>query len=375
MTHLSITPPSHNNNLTALRWIAALLVLYGHAFVFLGLPEPVFLDWQHMGHLGILIFFSISGYLVAQSWENDKNIIRFIQRRALRIFPGLIACILITVFALGPILTNLTLHDYIFNDQVFDYLKNIVLYINFNLPGVFIYNHYPNAVNGSLWSLPIEFFLYITLAIFGLFRFQKLMAIIVVLSFMAITKLWAMQAPDPFVVYRSDVRQIAWLGIYFWIGIIFFKFGIKRYFSQTNTFIAIILWLSLSRWPEIFTMASWIIIPFLALSFGLTNDNYITKMTRYDYSYGIYIYAFPIQQTVVSIFPEISILPYLLTTGIATIIFAGLSWHLIEKPAMTLKPRHHKPPQVENSADREAIEDRPHFPTTLSRPTRKNGQK
>ena len=64
-----VTPaPDHHNNLTALRWFAAGLVLYGHAFVFLGLPEPLFLQWVPMGPLGVYIFFAISGYLVAQSW-------------------------------------------------------------------------------------------------------------------------------------------------------------------------------------------------------------------------------------------------------------------------------------------------------------------
>ena len=85
-----MVPTDHHNNLTALRWFAAGLVLYGHAFVFLGLPEPLFLQWASMGPLGVYIFFAISGYLVAQSWQRDPSLPRFLAKRILRIFPGLL---------------------------------------------------------------------------------------------------------------------------------------------------------------------------------------------------------------------------------------------------------------------------------------------
>ena len=70
----------HSDNLTALRWMAASMVLFGHAFVFLGLPEPLFLQWVPMGPLGVYIFFAISGYLVAQSWDRDPHVLRFLAK-------------------------------------------------------------------------------------------------------------------------------------------------------------------------------------------------------------------------------------------------------------------------------------------------------
>jgi len=103
------------NNLTALRWLAASLVLYGHSFVFLGLPEPLFLQWVPLGPLGVYIFFAISGYLVSQSWDRDPHLFRFLQRRALRIFPGLAVCTILCVMVLGPLLTTLDLKTYFSN--------------------------------------------------------------------------------------------------------------------------------------------------------------------------------------------------------------------------------------------------------------------
>ena len=78
------------NNLNFVRLFGASLVLYGHSFVFLGLPEPLFLSLQPLGALGVLIFFTISGYLITESWDRDPNLSRFIARRMLRIFPALV---------------------------------------------------------------------------------------------------------------------------------------------------------------------------------------------------------------------------------------------------------------------------------------------
>lgn len=109
---------SHNikvnpNNLDAVRLAAAGMVLFGHSFVFLGQREPLFLSWLPLGPLGVYIFFTISGYLVSESWHRDPHLLRFFQRRLLRILPGLAICIALTVLVLGPLLTTLPLNDYL----------------------------------------------------------------------------------------------------------------------------------------------------------------------------------------------------------------------------------------------------------------------
>lgn len=143
------------------------MVLYGHSFVLLGLREPLFMSWLPLGPLGVFIFFTISGYLVSESWDRDPHLLRFFQRRLLRILPGLAVCVLLTVGVLGPLLTTLPLADYFSNPHTLGYLRTIGLYITYYLPGVFDGNRYPNAVNGSLWSLPVEFLMYIVVALVG----------------------------------------------------------------------------------------------------------------------------------------------------------------------------------------------------------------
>ncbi|HJT97764.1 MAG TPA: hypothetical protein VJ696_05560, partial [Rhodanobacteraceae bacterium] len=58
-----------------------------------------------------------------------------------------------------------------------------------------------------------------------------------------------------------------------------------------------------------------------------------------DYSYGIYLWAFPMQQVAASLAPS---LPSLLNTVagfVGALPLAVASWHLIEKPALRLKQR------------------------------------
>lgn len=125
----------HKNNLDAVRMGAAMLVLVGHSYALNGLREHVFLSWLPLGPLGVYIFFTISGYLVIESWRRDPHLGRFLVRRALRILPGLMVCVLLSVLVLGPSLTSLPLGAYFRHDLVTLYVWNIVLYPVYHLPG------------------------------------------------------------------------------------------------------------------------------------------------------------------------------------------------------------------------------------------------
>ena len=341
----AVAGTDHHNNLTALRWFAACLVLYGHAFVFLGLPEPLFLQWVPMGPLGVYIFFAISGFLVAQSWQRDASVPRFLAKRALRIFPGLLVCTLLSVLVLGPWLTTLDLATYWRNEHTRGYFSNVALYMTYHLPGVFAQNKLPHAVNGSLWSLPVEFFMYLLLALLGLMgawlqnpKAGKWLTGFVTLAFMWMVAQWALPSTEALVVYRTDLRQIPLCGVYFMVGACLFQFNAAKYFSLSNVVLAFTAWLCLGHWPQLFAMAAWVVLPFVVLAFGLARQAWLIKWHSRDYSYGIYIYAFPVQQTLVSFWPQMPLLAYLLSTLVITVALAATSWHFVEKPALQLKP-------------------------------------
>ena len=339
----------HRNNLTALRWFAACLVLYGHAHAFLGLPEVLFMQIVPMGLLGVYIFFAISGYLVAQSWSRDPHVLRFMAKRALRIFPGLVVCTLLSVLVLGPLLTSLDANAYWQNEHTLGYLSNIALYISYHLPGVFANNAWPHAVNGSLWSLPVEFFMYLLLALIGLvgalvqaaLNMQRATAWLVggmSLLFIALAALWALPTQEAMVVYRTDLRHIPMCGVYFMVGASLYCFQWEKHFTLSNVLLALVAWLSLSHRTQWFAMASWLVLPFVVMAFGLAQHPWLVRMHTRDYSYGIYIYAFPVQQTVASFWPQMPLPAYLLSTFVITVALAATSWHFVEKPALKYKP-------------------------------------
>ena len=352
----AITAADHRNNLTALRWFAACLVLYGHAFVFLGLPEPLFLHWVPMGPLGVYIFFAISGYLVAQSWQRDSSVPRFLAKRALRIFPGLLVCTLLSVLVLGPWLTTLDMATYWRNEHTRGYFTNMALYMTYHLPGVFEQNKLPHAVNGSLWSLPVEFFMYLLLALLGVLatwfqknkadsetsqepsKFSQWLTVVATGCLMGLAALWALPSTEAWVVYRTELRQIPLCGVYFMVGASLFQFKLSKYFTPSNVVLALVLWLCLSPEPQLFAMASWVVIPFVVLAFGLAQHPWLSRWHARDYSYGIYIYAFPAQQTWVFFWTQMPLPTYLLCTFLTTLVLAALSWHFVEKPALILKP-------------------------------------
>lgn len=332
------TTAPNSNNLTALRWLAALMVLYGHAFVFLGQHEPLFLGMMPLGPLGVWIFFAISGYLIMQSWTHDPHLLRFLLKRALRIFPALTVCILLSIFVLGPSLTTLDMAAYFKSPITWGYLDNIWLYITYQLPGVFATNKVPHAVNGSLWSLPVEFFMYLVVALLGLLKAPRWAWAILALVFIAVSITWARVSPDMLVIYRTDVRQVVICGTYFVVGAAFYRYQMARFFNLSSVGALTVLWLCLSVSPDLFILGSWFILPFITLGFGLANGAWLSKLTRYDYSYGIYIYAFPVQQSLIYLYPQQTLSEHLLTAGPITILLAGLSWHLIEKRALSYKP-------------------------------------
>lgn len=328
------------NNLNFLRLVGACLVLYGHSYVFMGLAKPLFLSWLPMGPLGVYIFFTISGYLIAASWDHDPHWFRFMARRALRIFPALVVCITLTVFVLGPLLTSVSLREYFSNQHTWGYFRNIAMYISYYLPGVFEQSRVPNAVNGSLWTLPVEFFMYITLSLIGLVKGNRwAFAAIAVLSIL-LTVFWARRSSEMLVFYASDLRQVFFYGTYFWVGAVFYKFNLARYFSISVVSVACILMLCLEPFTYWLSLASWVLLPTVVLAFGLAYSpalNWVTS--KGDYSYGIYIYAFPTQQALASLYPDMSIHWYVFMCLLGTLPLAMLSWHFIEQPALRLKPR------------------------------------
>ena len=339
---------SRLNNFDQVRLFGALLVIYGHAYPLTGAVSPGFAG-NDIATIGVKIFFSISGYLVAQSWLRDPNVARFLLRRALRIFPALIVIVLLSAFVMGPILTRFSLSEYFSNQHSYLYLRNIALYIVYYLPGLFETNVYPGAVNGSLWSLPAEFMMYLLtpILIAGATVVGGRTAFAVVAGAFIAVAFWLTSIGPQFryVVYATDLWSALSVAPYFLMGMLYAVCGLDRtlniYLGAAGLF-ALAAFETNAAVKEAALLA---ILPYFSLSFGTGFVPLLRRITRgNDLSYGLFLCGFPVEQ--VLRFELGGLIGPWKTFVLATIICTGLayvSWNFIEKPALNRKPRTRSP--------------------------------
>jgi peptidoglycan/LPS O-acetylase OafA/YrhL len=330
----------HDNNFNSLRLIAAYLVFYSHSFLLKPIPKPetpYFLGLFDFGIIGVYIFFCISGYLVSKSWDNDQNIRRFLIKRILRIFPGLIIVILLCTFILGPIFTNLSIKSYFNSQLTWKYLTNIFLFRAYNLPGVFETNFHPYTINGSLWSLKVEFIMYIMLPFLSLLTKNIYYNIFIAFTFILLNINGEIIFNKFLINYERSLLEFPKCASYFWIGVCINRFKLEKYFTISNLCLLMFFILVGSNYHVLLPLIVILYISVISISFGSAKSIILIKITKNDYSYGIYIYSFPVQQTISSISPNISFINYLIITSLITLLFSIFSWHFIEKPMLKLK--------------------------------------
>lgn len=331
---------NRRNNFTSLRILFAWAVLFGHSFAVTGQKElnpirPFFEGSIWIGEIAVSGFFAISGYLVTASFVR-RGLLDYTVSRMLRIYPALVVCVFLSVFALGLAMTTLGGQEYLAHPQTWDYLWNSTALFRptYRLPGVF--EGLPRmGVNGSLWTLPAEVSCYIVLALIGFFgllrsRFLANVAIVAILLF----------GLEHFSQLPMIGRIHRWAdpALYFLLGVAFF---INResipLTGRLAVLSALVFYFALGEpwFGKVAPMALVYLIFFLAYRTPYLNvDGRIG-----DPSYGIYIYAWPVQQTLVTLFPEEG--PYFNTMAatVITVTLAMLSWRLLEKPALGLKGR------------------------------------
>ena len=342
---------SRRNNFNALRLIAATMVLVSHCFTLTGRTEPLgSLSGQTMGEVGVSIFFAISGFLIAKSWSTDPAPRRYALKRALRLLPALVVAVLVTALIVGAAVTTLSPASYFANAGVYRYIaENSVLdTINGRLPGVFVHNVYPAAVNGSLWTLPVEAIAYVGAAVLGVVGALNRRWMLAVMSFAVlfvvstpIVTSSSLQLPG---AAAGDLGDVLYLGALFNAGVLLYVFRDRVVLRWDIAAGLLILWIAASG-TEWVRAAAIIAIPYLALILAYRTPRSVSVITRPgDLSYGIYVYAFPAQQVAAYAFgPKLG--PFAMFGVVAVPVYAVafLSWRLIEAPALRLKPRAARP--------------------------------
>ena len=329
------------NNLNFLRMILASIVLISHSWAIARGPaelEPLAAYFGiTLGTFGVYGFFLLSGILVTQSFFRRHDLAMFIAARGLRIYPGLATTLIISTFILGPFITTLPIAEYFAAPQTWLFvLHNLSLVKMQNgLPGVFEHVPFGQAVNGSLWTLFYEVTCYALLAIaaaLGVFR--NFRVTLVTLAFAGIM----------FFIgncFKSDLGiRLAYfedLAPFFVLGIAVYILRSHLRLSVTVAILAMMLTvpaaLITGLMPPMLIAASYAIF-----TFGYQKTPILSLYNRLgDYSYGTYIYAFPVQQTLAHILPGIPPVKLAVAALPITLFLAVLSWRFVERPALALK--------------------------------------
>ena len=277
------------------------------------------------------MFFSLSGFLVAGSLERSKTVFSFLYLRAIRIFPALVVETTLSALILGPIFTTFSLGAY-FSDASFrHYFLNITGNIHYFLPGVFSNNPLPRIVNYQLWTIPFELQSYIAaafLAIFGLHRKRSLFLVAVVFLQLVFVGKALVSGGIP----ENVSGKI--LVLCFLFGMTLYLFREKVLWHPVLALACLVLATILFYIP---VGGYFISLPaaYLTIYLGLLNPRKIGLLNTGDYSYGIYLYGFAIQQAVAAFMPRAH-------NGAVSLLVAGpliagvafLSWHGVEKHAL-----------------------------------------
>lgn len=343
---LSELTTNRNNNFNLIRFIAAFLVLYSHSFAIATgdtllepLRDSLGMSW---GTIAVDVFFVTSGFLICASFFNRREILAFAWARILRIFPALIVAIFFCVFVIGSWFTTLSLPEYLTSLGTYKFLvQNVVLLlgIEYKLPGVFESNPFQYAVNGSLWTLPYELKMYILLALVltvlatleKRFRFS-IRFILVGIGCLALL----LNIYDHF----DSLTDSHFLRLFtmFFVGAAYY---LNRNVIVMNTklFLICLVVLGLSAFNQSsFLIVYLMTLPYVILFLAYCPSGKLLEFNKIgDYSYGLYVYAFPVQQALVAIKPGIGIYEMIYYTTAITFLLAFLSWHIVEKQALKLK--------------------------------------
>jgi peptidoglycan/LPS O-acetylase OafA/YrhL len=342
---------SRDNAFDALRLFAAILVLISHSFALTALGEPR-LGSTSLGVIGVEIFFTISGFLVIRSWLSQPHLGAFVIKRALRIVPALVVCLVASAYLLGPLVTDQGTGRYLGSSEPARYVADSLVaigsggtvdHVAYELPGAFADNPH-QAVNGSLWTLPIEIRAYYLLALLGLLGLfaRGLPALaacgLAGLAVMGVADSWGPVADlvEPVIAQEETLLLLT----------VFATSSLLYLHRERVPLRPVLAALALAGWVALsFTAlsgpATALLLPYAVLYAAYRLPAAARRLTAHgDVSYGVYLLAFPIQQVMVLLLGwEIGPWALIAVSLPVVYVLAFLSWRLVESPALRLKQR------------------------------------
>ena len=334
-----------NNNFDFLRHFAAFIVLYGHSFDLCGeVWHKNFYSINGVNYttLALIIFFSISGYLITSSYQNSSNIFTYLKKRCLRLFPALWVNIILIWLFLFLFVREVSVHEFFSDKNSWLYFASLtIIKTHTYIDTIFAQNPYAHSINGSLWTLAYEFYFYLLVPLLSLLYFYKsrwAYLILIIVLFVLYVYLNEHTVKYGIPIIGLNLLNFSAFGFYFffcgWIYLFANHFTKKLKEVSILFIISILIVIFFERFDLFY-----LIFPIFIINIGTASWPFINRIGNYgDISYGLYIYAFPIQQSIMY-FNGGSINPFILVllTLLFTTPIALLSWVFIEKKALKLK--------------------------------------
>lgn len=288
------------------------------------------------GRFAVVIFFAISGFLVTPGLIRT-NVVDYAVHRSVRIFPGLIVNVFLTIFVLGAILTTRSLVSYFSDPQTYYYAKNISTWTVRYLPGVVEGDGTPAIVNGALWTLHFEVLCYVALGLLGALGLLARRSLVLVTWCASYAAYIAISLNPGFVeALPSRLSIFVGLYVYFGCGVLLYLYRERIPFSPVLA--CVVLGVLLAILPfggGAFVMP--ICLPYLMVFCGLSRLPAKVPL-KHDLSYGVYLIHAPILVAFSLTFPNMHTWPIgAVVVFIITLFLAYLSWTFIEGPSLKRK--------------------------------------
>lgn len=331
---------SRDNNFNLIRMMAASGVLVSHAFPIalgIGAGQPFENATGYtLGWICVAIFFAISGFLITRSFDRQSHIESWFSARVARLFPGLIVVSILIALFYGPIFTTLSFAEYFTRLQTYSYVpRNVTLvWLQFGLPGVFADHPYPVAINGSLWTLVYEVTCYAGVFLAGVAGALASRRIFAVVLMVYVTCYVVTGLPGVSELVPSRFADLRALSYPFVIGMALYMWRDR---VRLSWFVAVLLAVIAAalRTTPLFEQFFVVAIAYATFVIAYLPRGVLRHYNRLgDYSYGMYVYAFPVQQAAIAVAGPMSPLMNMAVAFPVTLLFAIASWYLVEKPAL-----------------------------------------
>lgn len=332
-----------NNNFDLIRLLASIGVFLSHGSFFYNGELFSFLgNTQSLGSISVCVFFVISGYLINESLKRNSEIKNFFIKRFFRIFPALWLAAFFSVYVVGFFSSKDHLSNYFYRTDVWNVFSRYFFAIadEHQIIGVFENNIFPRAINGSLWTIKYEILMYVLLLfVFLIFYKFRTIAYAMVLSGAALAYVWY-GASLQVAVGVLVLKDIVFFVLCFFYGAILSGWQAAQWRSAGLVLGAVMAGAA-ATWAEDRFVKDVCLVLCVGMGVLVAAFKLPGFPLRHDISYGVYIYAFPLQQwvTEIALAHQWSKAVCMFLSLLAVLVCAWLSWVCVERKCIALGQR------------------------------------